>query len=162
MSKAAETSFSKAAKSRVTDLPEPFGVASILSGASVVVGEVFKINADDTLLVDYPQNTLGPIEARTITEDLYLGAKVLLTFERGDPTLPIVLGRVHDRVRAKGRVLHLKASSVMLEAEERLSLQCGEGRVEIQRDGKVLLRGKDIVSRAARTNKVQGATVRMN
>ncbi len=126
------------------------------------MGEVCKVNDDGTFFVDYSQNVLGPLEARTVVEDLHLGSKVLLAFEGGDPTLPIVLGLVTDRIRRKGRVLHLKASTVVVEADDHLLLQCGCGKIEATRDGRLRLRGKEIVSRASRTNKVQGSTVKMN
>jgi hypothetical protein len=127
-----------------------------------VVGEVSKIASDGVVSVDFSANPLGPLEARTLVEDLHPGAKVLLVFEQGDPARPIVLGVIQDRVRTKGRQLNLKASKIVIEAEEGISLQCGEARVEASRDGKLRLGGKDIVSRASRTNKVQGSSVRLN
>ncbi len=162
MLKAAGMSSSKAAKSKRTDPAETSSVSSIWSGSATVVGEVCRINSDGSFVVDYPHNILGPVEARTLIEDLHTGAKVLVTFERGDPSLPIVLGLVHDRVRTQGRVLHLKANNIILEADEQLTLRCGEGRVEATRNGNVRIAGKDVVSRASRNNKVQGATVRLN
>jgi len=137
-------------------------VSAIWTGTAPVVGQVSSISPDGTFVVDFPTNPVGPIEARTVVEDLYAGANVLLAFEQGDPTRPIVLGMVHDRVRTKGRQLHLKASRIVLEAGEAISLRCGEARLEASKDGKLKLGGRDIVSRASRTNKVQGSTVRLN
>jgi hypothetical protein len=128
----------------------------------VAIGKVVVIEPDGTFLVDYPQNSLGPLQARTIIEHLRVGDEVLLGFAGGDPTLPIVLGHVYDHVRARPRTLHLKADKILLEAQEQLLLQCGQGTLETLRDGKVRLRGKDILSRASRTNKIQGASVRIN
>jgi hypothetical protein len=127
-----------------------------------VVGEVSRIAADGTFLVDFPANTLEPMKARTLVEDLHAGAQVLLAFEQGDPTRPIVLGIVHDRVRTKRRQIHLKASKIILEAKESISIECGEVRLDASADGRLKLAGRDIVSRASRTNKVQGSTVRLN
>ena len=162
MSTGTATLRSKAAKSKRTDFTEPFGLAAVCTGTAPVIGEVCKIAPDGTFLVDFPANSLGPIEARTLVEDLCAGVKVLVVFEQGDPTRPIVLGVVHDRVRSKVRDLHLKAKTVLIEAQEMFSLQCGEARIEASKDGKLKLARKDVVSRATRTNKVQGSTVRLN
>jgi hypothetical protein len=153
---------SKAVKSKRTDSAEAAGVSAIWTGTVPLIGEVCKIAPDGTFLVDFPANPLGPLEARTLVEDLCAGAKVLVVFEQGDPTRPIVLGVVHDRARGKARELHLKAKTVVIEADDAISLQCGEARVEAFKNGKLRLRGKDIVSRASRTNKIQGSTVRLN
>jgi len=153
---------SKAARSKRTDFTEPVGLAAVWTGTAPLIGEVCEIAPDGMVLVDFPANPLGPIKARTLVEDLYAGAKVLVVFEQGDPARPIVLGVVHDRVRSKVRDLHLKAKTVLIEAEDMFSLQCGEARVEASKDGKLKLGGKDVVSRATRTNKVQGSTVRLN
>jgi hypothetical protein len=152
----------KAAKSKGTDSAEAAGMSAIWAGTAPVVGEVSKIALDGTFVVDFPTNPLGAIEARTLVEDLHVGAKVLIVFEQGDPTRPIVLGLVHDRIQTKGRQLHLKASKIVIEAEESISLRCGEAGVEATKDGKLRIKGKDVVSRASRTNKVQGSTVRLN
>ena len=75
---------------------------------------------------------------------------------------PIILGILHDRARTAGRTIHWKAKRIVLEAEDELLLQCGEGSVEALRNGKVSVKGRDVVSRATRTNKVRGATVLIN
>jgi uncharacterized protein involved in type VI secretion and phage assembly len=87
---------------------------------------------------------------------------VLLAFDGGDPTRPIILGILHDRARIEGPTLHLKAKRIVLEAREELLLQCGESSMEARRDGKVSLKGRDVLSRATRTNKIRGGTVLIN
>ena len=150
-------SLSKAARSKQTD-----SEAVPVSPGSVVCGQVASVSADGEFTVEYPGNELGPIPAKTVVQDLWLGATVLLSFDSGDPTRPIVLGVVHDRIHTQGRTIHLKAAKIVLEASEQLSIQCGEAAVEAGRDGKLKLKGRDVLSRAARTNKVQGSTVQLN
>jgi hypothetical protein len=161
MSKAAATPSSRAARSSAIDR-RAGGRLPVSSEAAVVVGEVCRIDRDGTFFVDYPRNFLGPMEGRTVVPDLYLGASVLIVFEFGDPTLPIVVGLVANRIRTGGSAVHLKANTVVIEANEHLVLQCGEGRIEATREGELRLKGRDIVSRASRANKVQGSTVRLN
>src|SRR4051794_67080 len=95
-------SSSKATRSRVIEIaeapgPDVLATALATRPGEVVSGEIVVRKAGGEISVDYPQNTLGPLPARTLVEDLHLGAKVLLAFDGGDPTRPIVLGVVHDR-----------------------------------------------------------------
>jgi hypothetical protein len=130
--------------------------------AGVVSGEVVRRTANGELFIDYVRNSLGPLPARTLVEDVDAGMKVLLAFDEGDPTRPIILGVIFDRARTKSRMLHLKAARIVLEAQDELVMHCGQGAFEARKDGKVQVRGRDIVSRAERSNKVRGATVLIN
>jgi hypothetical protein len=155
----------KAAKSRPTEFNEVSReLVTVLSTGSlgVVVGEVVDRRPDGAISVDYPKNTRGPVLARTLTEDVYLGAKVLLAFEMGMSNLPIVLGIVHDRAGVRGRTIRLNADRIVLDAKDEIVLQCGESGIQARRNGTVHLKGKDVVSHATRTNRVRGATVRIN
>lgn len=130
--------------------------------SAVVVGRVLECTPDGRIIVDYPSNSLGPMEARTLIEDLMPGAMVLLAFELGMPKLPIVLGIVYDRAKKASRTFHVRAERIILEASEELSMHCGEGSFQTRRNGDIRLKGRDIVSRATRTNKVRGASVLLN
>jgi hypothetical protein len=159
-------SFLKGAKSKAT---RPIRLSTkrltaAFSGRTtgVVVGEIVECNVDGTISVDYAGNTDGPVRARTLIEDLFVGAKVLLVFELGLPPLPIILGIVHERVFNRGRTMHLKADQIILDATEGVTVRCGEACFEAHRSGKVCIKGRDISSRARRTNKVRGAQVLMN
>lgn len=160
-------SSSRAIKSKSIELEEvpPCDLlSSVLAAGSVniVCGEIAIRESTGEIYVEFPQNSLGPLRARTLVEDLHLGAKVLLAFDGGDPTRPIVLGIVHERAGIQGRTIHLKASRIVLEAQDELLLQCGEGSFEARRDGKVNVKGRNVTSRATRTHKVRGATVLIN
>lgn len=51
---------------------------------------------------------------------------------------------------------------IRITAEDEIVLSCGEGSIQITKDGKITLRGTDLISRASRTNKIRGAAVRIN
>lgn len=51
---------------------------------------------------------------------------------------------------------------IVLEARKSLTLKCGEGSITIREDGKILIKGKDLVSRAKRLNRIKGAAVSIN
>jgi len=51
---------------------------------------------------------------------------------------------------------------LVLEASESLSLKCGSSMIELRQDGRLLIRGKDVVSFAERTQRIKGGTVGIN
>jgi len=51
---------------------------------------------------------------------------------------------------------------VIIEAGKTLTIRCGSGSIRIRADGRVLIEGLDIVSRARRAQRVTGAQVVIN
>jgi hypothetical protein len=84
-------------------------------------------------------------------------------FDRGDPTRPIIVGIVRDRFDAKlPQRLQIAAKEVVMEGAEEVSFRCGESSLTLRKDGKTVLKGRELLSRASRTNRIQGATVQIN
>ena len=71
----------------------------------------------------------------------------------------VVMGRVgpSTATNAGGCPDHL-----VFGANKSLTLQCGEGSITLRGDGKVLIKGKELVSRADGINRVKGAAVAIN
>jgi len=148
-------SSSRAAKSSAIEV-------ATAASAALLSAEVVNVAPDGRVFIDYLRNPLGPLAARTLVEQLTAGAKVLIAFDSGDRARPIVLGILHDRVQPSGRTLHWKAARIILEANDELLMRCGEASFAANRQGKVYVKGRDVTSRAARTNKVRGASVLIN
>ena len=51
---------------------------------------------------------------------------------------------------------------IVLEARHAVILRTGEGSISIREDGKVLIKGKDLVSHAQRMNRIKGGAVAIN
>jgi hypothetical protein len=102
------------------------------------------------------------------------GSSVLILFEDGDMEKPIIAGVVRDALPvAKQREIQadnlggpefavLDRRRVVLEASQEITLQCGRGSLTLTADGRIVIRGTDIVSRASGTNKIKGAAVNIN
>ncbi|QBH97027.1 hypothetical protein EKN56_11850 [Limnobaculum zhutongyuii] len=58
-------------------------------------------------------------------------------------------------ITVDGHVLDLKAT-------ERISLQCGQARITLTKDGKITIKGKYLLSRAKGSNRIQGGSVELN
>ncbi len=68
----------------------------------------------------------------------------------------VVLGRI-------GRYHEPKPEpNVIIEASETLTLKCGEASVDLRNDGKVMVRGEDVLLRAKGTQRIRAGTVAIN
>jgi hypothetical protein len=52
--------------------------------------------------------------------------------------------------------------TLVLEAKHSLTLRVGDGSITIREDGKILIKGKDLVSHAQRMNRIKGGAVSIN
>ncbi len=158
------------------------GLIGLPDTGIVGIGRIVQITGDGRALVDWPGNAQGPVEARSILDAEAAeaaragtgGATVLLVFENGDPSLPIVAGVVRDRlapaVPKPETVLHLAKPKdalldgrrIVLDANEEIELRCGRSSILLRKDGKIVVKGAEITSRASGTNKIRGASVKIN
>ena len=58
--------------------------------------------------------------------------------------------------------MKISAEELDLEAAAALTLTCGKASITLHRDGKVVIRGVDVVSRASGTNRIRGGTIELN
>ena len=127
------------------------------------VGLLVGLSSDGFPLIDYNGNERGPLVARTTIAAADPGDTVLLIFEEGDPTRPIIVGVVCERFENRFPPhLRLAAKEILVEGTEQISIACGESSLTLRKDGWATLKGKEVVSRASRTNRVKGATVKIN
>jgi len=142
------------------------------------VGTLVRLDENGYAFVDFPGNPSGPIEARLAlsVEPLSTpgpGSLVLLAFERGDPSLPLIVGLVREHFpKPFAREIELDPSwrselkvdgrQVRLTATDRIVLQCGEGSITLTADGAIEVKGTRIVSRSSGIHKIRGTTVRIN
>jgi hypothetical protein len=138
-------------------LLERENVDGVLSGACV--GRIDRIDANGDVFVDFRGNRLGPIPARVATTAELRGTAqlVLLVFEDADPDLPVIAGVVRPGIRGQE-----PRRSLTLEAADEITITCGKSSITLRRDGRVTIKGTELVSRASGTNKVRGAVVKIN
>ena len=100
------------------------------------------------------------------------GRSVLLVFEGGNPTRPIITGFIQEQPVSQPATMTLTREAVdevqvdqarvCLEARQEIVLRCGRSSITLRADGKIVIKGREIVSRAASANKIKGSTVRIN
>ncbi len=70
------------------------------------------------------------------------------------PELQLDLGAERDVV--------VDGERIVFEAKQEVLLRCGKSTILMRRDGKVLVRGSDVLSRSSGPNRVKGASIKLN
>lgn len=145
--------------------------------STACIGQIAGTNDHGQILVRYGENTchparlVAPLKRYELGSDSYLGREVLLTFEEGDRERPIIIALMSDPVedladlaakKQKPQEMIIDGKTITIEAQDEILLKCGPGSICLTKDGKIILKGIEIVSRAKETNKVKGAKVEMN
>ena len=86
---------------------------------------------------------------------------VMVTFEDGDPGKPVILGLL-ARVPGKARAAAPPDDVVVIKGQQSIELRCGAASITLRKDGKVVLRGTTVISRATKENRIAGGTVHFN
>jgi hypothetical protein len=158
------------------------GLTALLAARSVaprdealpaaVIGELIAI-ADEgrTPLVLYPgQPGSAAVSGRAVLDlhGSHIGQPVVLMFEGGDPTRPIVMGVLRQSEgwpleRPPGEVqVDADGQRLLVTAKEQLVLRCGMASITLTRAGKVLIQGSYVLSRSAGVNRIKGGSVQLN
>ena len=131
------------------------------------VGHIAEVDESGCVRVTFPGNLLLPVPARSIvtarSADV-IGEAVLLCFENADPQRPIIMGFLKRELLAtpEEEPAAPPPDDLTLEAREGLTLRCGKSKLELRRDGKILIRGTHILSRSSGPNRIKGASVNLN
>jgi hypothetical protein len=89
------------------------------------------------------------------------GGSLLLA--SGDPVLVLLPDARNERGVIIGRIGTKRlAEELVFEAATSMVLRCGESSVTLRNDGKILVKGQDVVSHATRLNRVRGGAVNIN
>jgi hypothetical protein len=81
----------------------------------------------------------------------------VLLWTAPEPERGVVLGRILSPSHPRPKV-----DELVIKAHKNLTIECGEGSITLRGDGKILIKGKDLVSRAQRMNRIKGGSVALN
>ncbi len=163
----AQTSAKELTQREVLGTPNRKPEIADLKFPSVVIGRVAAIAESGEALVDFPGNVSGSlVPARSLVSinPADVGRQTALTFEDGDPSLPIVAGFLQEPQRAPAtqREVKVDGESLLLSAKNDIVLQCGRSSITLTAAGKVLIRGAYLLSRSSGVNRIKGGSVQIN
>jgi Domain of unknown function (DUF6484) len=98
----------------------------------------------------------------------HIGQDVVLTFDAGDLTRPIVIGLLQSKrngtdISRPPRVeVEADGQRVLVTAEEQLVLRCGKASITLTKSGKVLIVGEYVSSRSSGVNRMKGGSIQLN
>jgi hypothetical protein len=136
----------------------------------VMLGTLDRIDPCGRPLVVF-SGSAPPTAARStvVLDEKDIGREVVLMFEGGDSTKPIIVGVVQEpgaSPRVSQRRDHVEARvdghRVVLDAEQEIVLRCGKASITLTRAGKVLIRGAYLLSRSSGVNRIKGGSVQIN
>lgn len=136
----------------------------------VIIGLLVGFDKDGQPLVAYPGNsddTAISAKATTPLDEETLGKEVAILFEQGDPSCPIIIGRIHyptsrSRSETNPVTAEIDGEHIVLSAEKDITLKCGKASITLTRAGKILIRGAYLSSHSSGVNRIRGGTVHIN
>lgn len=131
----------------------------------IVVGQITQI-LDGAVYVTSPVNPNGlPQKAVSMVPitTLKAGQNVGLMFVEGDATRPTIIGQMHVGLSDKTElVVHADHERISLQHDREITLQCGKAKLTLTADGRVDISGDYLISTARTTNRIAGASVKIN
>jgi hypothetical protein len=139
---------------------------------AVVLGTLvaFQDNGATPFVTYADQPGVAPLAARSTIDLLatHIGHPVVLMFEGHDPARPIVLGVVRQGASpvlsevGGGIEVEADGQRLVVTAERGLVLRCGKASITLTPDGKVVVKGTQIVTHASGLNRIRGGAVQVN
>lgn len=169
------------AKKRILPIRTAIQGSEPLEG--LLVGKVVGAEAKGILLVEFAGSGAGGVPARLTSSasralrGFPVGREVLLGFQENDAACPIIIDALRSHPADAGQdpgscdggvcvgeveEVHVDRKRLIFEAAEEVVIRCGEACITLTSAGKVVIKGKYLLSRASETNSIKGSSVRIN
>ena len=154
------------------------------AAAAVVLGRVVAVDGAGGVQVSFagsertrPARLALALPVEELAAAALSGRAVVLAFENGDPTLPLILGLMPQSDGAQGAgaahkqddgpaaadvVLQVDGRRVHIRAQEEIVLECGNASITLRSNGRVVIRGNYVETYSEGTNRIKGGQVRIN
>jgi hypothetical protein len=151
----------------------PAGLGALMNGVAIGRLAGFAGNGRTPLVTLPSPDDLVARRARTAIDldGAHVGRDLVLAFEGGDPSRPVVLSLLHEAQplsciagapASDHWQLQVDGERCILSARHELVLECGRARLVLRADGRAELRGVTVVTEASGANKVRGGSVQLN
>ena len=145
--------------------------ARSVEAGGVLIGVLLGFDDEGRAEVSFPGIGARSIPARATVElnPAHIGSQVALMFESGDMERPLIIGRIllpgvpaQPPTPAETVSVRRDDETLTLDAEREIVLRCGNASITLTRAGKIILKGKYVLSRSSGVNKIKGASVQIN
>ena len=173
------------------ELSEKFAAAitPVLAPGEIILGVLKDLDDKGNPLVDYDCNPDPFLQISVSTLAVtrrQLGRQVALLFAAGDLRRPVIMGFIHNPledlldtydqtalpleqtgalmapVEAADEMATVDGKKVIIEGQDEVVLRCGESSITLTKAGKIIIRGKYLLSRASGVNRILGGSVQVN
>ena len=157
----------------------------------IIIGVLTGINEQGQPLVNFQESITDTpvIGLSTVAlNQQQIGRQVALLFAEGNPEKPVIMGLIHsaldamienfempvedevtagearDTTETVAQIddVTLDGKRVVLEGKEEIVLKCGDASITLTKAGKILIRGKYLLSRSTGVNRILGGSVQVN
>jgi hypothetical protein len=137
----------------------------------VVIGILAGFDTEQRPLVVFPGNANETSLAARATTPLTtddIGREIALLFENGDPSAPMIIGRVRHtkeielKSEAVPQSVEVDGERRVIEAKQEIVLKCGKASITLTKAGKIVIRGTYVLSRSSGVNRIKGGSVQIN
>lgn len=140
---------------------------------SCSVGHIDSFGDNGSVTVTHPYHA-SPITAKTTvgldTHADLIGEPVLLVFLDDDPAQPVITGllssnatdRKFSHIRPTNSSETILAKDLNFSAANSISFRCGNSQILMDKFGKIVVKGCNILTRASARNRIKGGSVSLN
>ncbi len=124
----------------------------------VVIGIIVELNNENVPMVIWDKKGPSkPVSARSVikTDRSKVGRQCTLVFENGDPEKPIITGFLQPE-------FDVEIVDPIEFGESSVVIRCGESRIELRKDGHIIIQGLYIDTQAYGPYRIKGASVSIN
>jgi len=141
-----------------------------------VVGRVVDVPQDGYLIVQC--GSTQPMRARMVSDlagklgERLLGQEVILLFENNDPEKAIAIASLQPagdfasalEAASRDKQVHARVDgeTVLIKADKKLELRVGKASIVIDSNGKITIRGANLLSRSTGPIRIKGGHVEIN
>jgi hypothetical protein len=163
----------------------------VLAPGEIILGQLKELDGHGNPLVDYDCNPDDAPQVAVSTLPVtrqQLGRQVALLFASGDLRKPVIMGFIHNPLdellenfsaldnsqgnaivderrsedSAHPETVKVDGRRVVIEGHEEIVFRCGESSITLTKAGKIVIRGKYLLSRASGVNRILGGSVQVN
>ncbi|MBI3776149.1 MAG: hypothetical protein HY273_11465 [Gammaproteobacteria bacterium] len=118
---------------------------------------------------------LAQLDRYELAKPRYCGRDVLVVFQDGDRSQPIIVGLMEEPLESlvemetpaqeapnRKQELRIDGKRVVIEADDEIELKCGQGSITIRKDGKIVVKGTNLLSQSTGSHRIRGGSVSIN